>query len=130
MAENKSDPMDMLRKAMADLEQRFDEMGRAIFGTDAFAKSTHRATELSTKVQQATSDQMARNLSFLNMPSRADVNAIGERLMGIEAQLARIEETLERLAPAEAKPASGPPRTRKPPAKKAAPQKSKAKKAG
>lgn len=128
MADERRDPMEMLRKAMADLEQRFDEMGRAVFGTDAFAKTAHRTTEIGTKVQQATSDQMARSLSFLNMPSRADVTALGERLMTIDARLETIEAALTRLAPAAPKAASGPPRTRKPPTKKAAVKKAPAKK--
>ncbi len=118
MSENK-DPMDTLRKAMGDLEARFDEMAKAVFGTDAFARTSHRATELGTKVQQGVADQMSKNLAFWNMPSREDVTAIAERLMTMDERLIRIEEALARLAPDDGKPKSGPPRTKKPPAKKA-----------
>lgn len=118
MSDNK-DPMDTLRKAMGDLEARFDEMAKAVFGTDAFARTSHRATELGTKVQQGVADQMSKNLAFWNMPSREDVTAIAERLMTMDDRLIRIEEALARLAPADDTPKSGPPRTRKPPAKKA-----------
>lgn len=115
---NGNDPMDAMRKALGDLETRFDEMAKAVFGTDAFAKATGTATEIGAKAQKQMSDQMSRNLEFFNMPSRADVTAIGERLMTIEDRLIGIEAALERLAPEPAKPASGPKRTRKPPAKK------------
>ena len=118
---NLSDPLDGLRKAMADLETRFDEMSKAIFGTDAFAKGANTASDLGAKVQQNVSEQMRRNLSFFNMPSREDVTALGERMMAIDDRLARIEDKLDKLAPAPAKKtASGPPRTRKAPAKKPA----------
>lgn len=120
----KTDPMDTLRKAMGDLEARFDEMAKAVFGTEAFAQTSHRATELGAKVQKGVSEQMSKNLAFWNMPSREDVTAIGERLMTMDERLVRIEEALARLAPDETRPATGPKRTRKPPAKKAAKNKS------
>ncbi len=122
MADSK-DPMDTIRKAMGDLETRFDEMSKAIFGTDAFARSSGAATELGAKVQKGLSDQMSKNLEFFNMPSRADVTAIGERLMTMDDRLVRIEEILSRIAPPADRPASGPKRTRKSPAKKAATKK-------
>ncbi|NNC73618.1 MAG: hypothetical protein HKN78_12185 [Sphingomonadaceae bacterium] len=118
-----TDPMDSIRKAMGDLEGRFDEMAKAVFGTDAFAETSHRATELGAKVQRGMSDQMSKNLAFFNMPSREDVTAIGERLMTMDERLVRIEDALARLAPSERK-TTGPKRTRKPPAKKASKNKS------
>lgn len=121
---NLSDPMDAMRKAMGDLETRFDEMSKAVFGTDAFARTTGAATELGAKMQKGVSDQMSKNLEFFNMPSRGDITAIGERLMTMDERLVRIEETLARLAPDETSTSPGPPRTRKPPAKKAAKKKS------
>ena len=124
MAENSpNDPMDSLRKAMSDLESRFDEMSKAIFGTDAFARTTGAATELGAKVQKGMADQMSKNLEFFNMPSRTDITAIGERLMAMDERLVRIEASLARLAPREDSASSGPPRTRKPRAKKSAKKK-------
>jgi len=114
------DPMDSIRTAMGDLESRFDEMSKAVFGTDAFAKASGRATEIGVKAQKQVSDQMSRNLEFFNMPSRSDLTVMGERLMSIEDRLIRIEAALDRIAPAESKLSSGPKRTRKPPAKKSA----------
>lgn len=117
MANNK-DSMDSIRKAIGDLETRFDDVAKAVFGTDAFGKASGAATEIGVKAQKTVADQMTRNLEFFNMPSRQDVTAMGERLMTIDDRLIRIEAILEQLVPAERKPASGPKRTRKPPAKK------------
>ncbi len=116
----KVDPMDAMRNAMGDLESRFDEMAKTVFGTDAFAKATGTATEFGAKAQKRMSDQMSKNLELFNMPSREDVTAIGERLMSIEDRLINIEAALARIAPAASKPKTGPKRTRKPPAKKKA----------
>ena len=115
---NETDPMDTMRKAIGSLESRFDEMAKSVFGTDTFAKASGTATELGVKAQKQMTDQMSRNLEFFNMPSREDVTAIGERLMTIDDRLIRIEAMLETLVPAQPKPATGPKRTRKPPARK------------
>jgi hypothetical protein len=63
-------------------------------------------------MQAATNEATARMLAAANLPSRADIEALGQRLAAIEAALARIESRL----PAEngpARPAVR--RTRKPP---------------
>ncbi|MBD2843056.1 hypothetical protein [Erythrobacter rubeus] len=116
---NDADPMDAIRKAIGDLETRFDDMAKAVFGTDAFARATGTATEIGVKAQKQMADQMSRNLEFFNMPSREDVTAIGERLMTIDERLIRIEAAIEKLVPPDPGPATGPKRTRKPPARKA-----------
>ena len=113
----KNNPMDAMRNAIGDLESRFDEMAKAVFGTEAFGRATGRATEFGVKAQKQVADQMSRNLEFFNMPSRSDVTAIGERLMSMEDRLIRIETALDKLLPSTDKPAPGPKRTRKPPTK-------------
>lgn len=124
MADQKSsDPIDVIRKAMGDLESRFDEMSNKIFNTELFARTSGAGAELGAKMQKGMADQMSKNLEFFNMPSRGDIGAIGERLMSMDARLERIEDTLARLAPPDTKAASGPPRTRKAPAKKTAKKK-------
>ncbi len=42
---------------------------------------------------------MARQLAMFNMPSREDIEALGERLISMDDRLVRIEETLKRMAP-------------------------------
>ncbi|MBY0422627.1 MAG: hypothetical protein K2Q06_10005 [Parvularculaceae bacterium] len=73
------------------------------------------------RAQKGLNDHWARQLAFFNMPSREDIEAIGDRLMSMDARLARMEEALARLAGPAAKPVrSGPARTKKPPTKPAA----------
>jgi hypothetical protein len=67
---------------------------------------------------------MATYLASANLPSRAEVLAIAERIGGVEARLDRMNALLERIAAApcgetgvEAPPARArPPRTKSPPA--------------
>ncbi len=109
------DPMDAMRKAMAELESRFDQMSQAIFGTDQFAQGANRAAELTAQWQKNMAETMSRQLALFNMPSREDVTKMGEQLLAMNERLARIEQLLEAMAPEDAMPKpSGPPRTKKP----------------
>ena len=77
---------------------------------------------------------MARQLAMFNMPSREDVEQLGERLLTMDDRLVRIEEMLKRLdaGTVEAARKPMPPRTKKPAAKttkKAAAKTSRKKKA-
>ena len=63
-------------------------------------------------------EAMERYLATMNLPSRADITVIGERLQSIEAQLNRLTEIVSSMASVEAAPPSiapKPKRTRKPP---------------
>lgn len=74
-------------------------------------------TTASLTMQQAVSEATGKALSAANMPTRADMIALGERLGAVEARLAQIETLLTQSLSSTATPASGPKRTRKPPPK-------------
>jgi uncharacterized protein (DUF2164 family) len=114
-----TDPMAAMHEAMAQFEQRLDSMSNTFFNTEQFAQGAGTATGLGAQMQKGMGDLMSRQLGMFNMPSRDDVTALGERMMQMDERLIRIEEMVSALA-AQAAPAktSGPPRTRKPPAKK------------
>jgi hypothetical protein len=69
-------------------------------------------------------ETMSRYLQLVNMPSRQEVLALGERLSGIDERLSRMEALLAGRAvgpdssTAAAPGANRPPRTKKPPAAK------------
>jgi hypothetical protein len=86
-------------------------------GTEEFAGAANAASNLQLRLKKGMSDHMARQLALFNMPSREDIAAIGERLMGIDERLGRVEALLGRMAPPVRKARSGPPRTKKPKAK-------------
>ena len=70
---------------------------------------------------------MGRQLELYNMPSREDITALGERIMEMETRLIRIEDMLQQALPTpQSEKRSGPPRTKKPAAKKKSADKGKA----
>lgn len=121
-SEKKADAADAMRAAIVKLEERIDQIGTALLGTEEFAGAAAAASTLKARAQKGLNDHWGRQLAFFNMPSREDIAALGERLMLMDERLARVERLLARIAPPDAETAAvhRPPRTRKPPARAAA----------
>lgn len=110
----------MLSKAINDLESKVDTITTTLLATDEFARVANSANSLSVRLKKGLAGQMGSRMALLNVPSRDDIVALGERLMLMDERLVRIEKALSRLAPPDlaTKPA-GPPRTKKPTARAA-----------
>ena len=109
----------MWRDAISKFETQANSSLNTAMGSEEFGQLMGKATGLSLGMQNFVHEMMNRYLKTLNLPSREDVNTLGERLQGIEDALARISDTLDRLErstrPAAEVPASRPAKTRQPP---------------
>jgi hypothetical protein len=116
-AESPKDPAAVWRDLLGQWEKNLNELANRAMGSDEFSKSMNRALGLSVGMQSSLQEVLARYLASLNLPSRAEMEGIGERLRGIEERLDRL---LAAVQPAAA-PAHGgrsartPPRTKRPP---------------
>jgi len=109
------DPLSLWRDMLGQWERGLNGVANQAMGSDEFSRGLHQITSLSLRMQQAAGEAMNKSLQALNLPSRSDLLAIGERLSRIEASLARLESAA--LTPASAeKAAPKPARTRQPPA--------------
>jgi hypothetical protein len=113
-SEAAKDPADAIRAAIAQLEERIDQIATALMGTEEFARTANAANSLQLRLRKGMNDHMARQLALFNMPSRGDIDSIGERLMTMDERLIRIESLLSRMAPPDLSAAPKPARTRKP----------------
>ena len=112
------DPFALFRDMVTQWENSVNEWGNKAMATPEAVQAMQMGTAASLKIQSATNDAMAKALSAANMPSKADVEALGARLVNIEAQLMRIEARLSGHGDAMVSaPVVRPARTRKPPAK-------------
>lgn len=114
------DPMALWRDAVAQWEKGVNDVVGRSLGTSEFAQGMHGALGSSLSAQKGLADLMGRYLTALNLPSRGEVAALGERLSSIEARLIRMNTLLEHLVdPAAAGLApttvAKVPRTRRPP---------------
>jgi hypothetical protein len=113
------DPMAMWRELTAQWEKSTNEFANETMASDPFRQGMHGGMNASLTAQKALGDLMARYLAMLNLPTRADLQVLGEQLQRIDDHLARIARAMEggtSAAAASAKAAPGPRRTRQPPA--------------
>ena len=102
--------MAIFRDAVTQWEKMANDFGVHFMGRPETAQAMHQATGLALKAQQGAHEAMAKLLSAANMPSKADIEALGARMAAIEASLARIEAKI--AAPSDAASAAAKPKPR------------------
>jgi hypothetical protein len=85
-----------------------------------FSKVVNQVGGVTAGAQKQLGDLMEKYLVSMNLPSRAQMVSMGERLQSIEGQLNEIKALLHQVhnsgAPEDGHPAAArPPRTRRPP---------------
>ncbi len=121
-----NDPLSAWRDLLSQWEQNVNAIANRTMGSDEYSSSMNGAMGATLKLQETMRQFMATYLATANLPSRAEVLGIAERLGGVEARLDRITSLLERIATAPsgataapetpaAPPRARPPRTKRPP---------------
>jgi hypothetical protein len=125
MAESSSlfDPFGIWSGLAAQLEKRAKELAQQGVNSEQFAQGMNKALGATLAAKKVNKDLMRRWLESLDVPTRADVEALGERLQAIDDRLVAIADALDRLAGpnAAATTLPSPPRTKKPPPRADAP---------
>jgi hypothetical protein len=120
MAERSTpDPAAIWRDLVSQWEKGVNELANKAMGSAEFSRAMNQATSGSLGLQQSLGDLIGKYLMALNLPSRAEMVSIGERLTAIEATLNRIAVSVERLDPNATAAERGvrPPRTKRAPAR-------------
>ncbi|HEY8335162.1 MAG TPA: hypothetical protein VIQ05_15325 [Tardiphaga sp.] len=119
MAEKSSDPAELWRAMLGEMEKGFNAFATQAMASPEFSKAVHQVGGVSAGAQKQLSELMEKYLAGMNLPSRSQMTQFGERLQAIESQLAEITLLLQARpvsgAP-DVPPAPKPPRTRRPPA--------------
>ena len=106
------DPFGLARKWMSQWEKLVNEHGGELLAKPEAAQAMQALSGAALKIQAASNEATGRMLAAANLPSRADVEALGQRLAAIEATLARVEARLRADDPVPSRPVVR--RTRKP----------------
>ncbi|MBS0482134.1 MAG: hypothetical protein JSR96_08245 [Proteobacteria bacterium] len=112
------DPFALARTWMAQWEKMVNEHGTELLAKPEAAQAMQALSGAAIQAQAASNEATGRMLAAANLPSRADIEALGTRIASVEAALVRIEALLRDSASAQPNPPARPavPRTRKPPA--------------
>jgi len=108
------EPMKAWREWFLKNERDWSESLARMIKTDAVSQALGKELNAMLYGQQALSKSMAAPMAMMNLPTRAEMTALGERFGRLEDAVARIEAALVQMNSASGKGAVKPPRTRKP----------------
>ncbi|WP_454630436.1 hypothetical protein [Bradyrhizobium cenepequi] len=124
MADKGSDPAVIWQTMIGELEKGFNSFANQAMGTPEFSRLMNQAGGVAAGAQKQFGELMEKYLVSMNLPSRAQLVGMAERLQSIEGQLNEIKALLNQMNRSAGHAESGaadkprPPRTKRPPAEK------------
>jgi hypothetical protein len=126
MADKSNDPAALWQNMIGEMEKGFNALANQAMASPEFSKVVNQVGGVSAGAQKQFGDFMEKYLASMNLPSRAQMVNMAERLQGIEGQLNEIKALLHQMQYHPGAPEGGysgasggapkPPRTRRPPA--------------
>src|SRR6202166_2663696 len=121
MADNSNDPAVIWQTMIGEMEKGFNAFANQAMASPQFSKVVNQVGGVTAGAQKQLGDLMEKYLLSMNLPSRAQMVSMAERLASIEGQLNEIKALLHQVhgqsaAPGSSHPAAPrPPRTKRPP---------------
>jgi len=121
MADKSNDPVALWQTMIGEMEKGFNAFANQAMASPQFSKVVNQVGGATAGAQRQLGDLMEKYLVSMNMPSRAQMVGMAERLATIEAKLNEIKALVLQMqgnsaAPSNAAPATPrPPRTKRPP---------------
>ena len=120
MADKGNDPAEVWRTMIGEMEKGFNSFASQAMASPEFSKVMNQVGGVSAGAQKQLGELMEKYLVSMNLPSRAQMVGMAERIQGIESQLNEIKAMLQQVHHNSLTPESGygtarPPRTKKPP---------------
>src|SRR6478736_5715383 len=121
MADKSNDPVAIWKNMVGEMEKGFNAYANRAMASPEFSKVVNQVGGASAGAQKQLADLMEKYLVSMNLPSRAQMVSMGERLQTIEGQLNEIKALLYQVHGNSGTTASGapaapkPPRTKRPP---------------
>ena len=120
MADKSSDPLALWQKMMGEMEKGYNAFANQAMSSPEFSKAMNQASGATAGAQKQFAELMEKYLLNMNLPSRAQMIGMAERLQNIESQLNEIKVMLQQMNAGNASSAYSvaprPPRTKRPPA--------------
>ena len=121
MADKTNDPVAMWQNMIGEMEKGFNSFANQAMASPEFSKVMNQVGGVSAGAQKQLGELMEKYLLAMNLPSRAQMVGMAERLQSIEGQLNEIKAMLNAMNSNAAAAAGGyagvpkPPRTKRPP---------------
>jgi hypothetical protein len=121
MADKSNDPVAVWQNMIGEMEKGFNSFANKAMESPEFSKVVNQVGGVTAGAQKQLGEMMEKYLVGMNLPSRAQMVGMAERLQSIEGQLGEIKALLYQLQNNPGAPAGGPaavprpPRTKRPP---------------
>src|ERR1700709_2210452 len=119
MADKSNDPVAMWQNMIGEMEKGFNSFANQAMASPEFSKAVNQVGGATAGAQKQLGDLMEKYLVSMNLPSRAQMVGMAERLQSIEGQLNEIKAQLHQLAQTSGARQGGYPAAPKPPPTKA-----------
>jgi len=98
MADSSNDPFVLWRRMIGEMEKGFNTFANQAMTSPQFSKAMNQAGGATAGAQKQLGNLMERYLVAMNMPSRAQMVDMAERLQSIEGQLNEIKALLQQMS--------------------------------
>src|ERR1700712_3974525 len=120
MADKSNDPAAIWQNMIGEMEKGFNSFANQAMASPEFSKVVNQVGGVASGAQKQLGDLMEKYLTGMNLPSRAQMVSMGERLQAIEGQLNENKAMLHQIHSNSGATDAGlpappkPPRTRRP----------------
>ena len=97
MADKSSDPVALWQQMIGEMEKGFNAFANQTMTSPEFSKAMNQARGATAGAQKQFGDFMEKYLLNMNLPSRAQMIGMAERLHNIESQLDEIKSMLQQM---------------------------------
>jgi SMC interacting uncharacterized protein involved in chromosome segregation len=121
MADKSNDPVAMWQNMIGEMEKGFNSFANQAMSSPEFSRVMNQVGGVTAGAQKQLGELMEKYLVSMNLPSRAQMVGMAERLQSIEAQINELKVMIGQLSRASGVNAVGspdkqmPPRTKQPP---------------
>ena len=115
MADKSNDPVAMWQNMLGEMEKGFNSFANQAMTSPEFSKVVNQVGGVTAGAQKQLGELMEKYLVGMNLPSRAQMVSMAERLQSIEGQLNEIKALLHQVHNNSAAPAGGYPAAPRPP---------------
>jgi hypothetical protein len=122
MADKGNDPVAIWQTMIGEMEKGFNSFANQAMASPEFSKVVNQVGGASAGAQKQLGDLMEKYLVGMNLPSRAQMVGMAERLQSMEGQLNEIKAMLHQMQrnagvndDGSSGASSRPPRTKRPP---------------
>lgn len=127
MADKSNDPVAIWQNMLGEMEKGFNSFANQAMSSPEFSKVMNQVGGASAGAQKQLGEWMEKYLVSMNLPSRAQMVGMAERLQSIEGQLNEIKAMLTQMSKASGVAAGSlapqmPPRTKRPPSAEGEPK--------